>query len=229
MVSGNVVQVQAVTVTGTPNLLATKIDGENAGVGLTSGGDLQGIITSETVNGLTPFNVDSFVFRLQNVASTAAPPAIGTAVTVSDFTALDATPGNYIIDQQDVDLTNLAVPVVFDRAHIRRAQEVSAIYSTIGITTAPKKLKLKLQTLAGTVGAISGGIVLGQNTFVFTPPADSAFFLLTGQTSLTVVWQPSTSTLAATPTPGNPLHARGLLFFDTASGTYFLVADQFTP
>lgn len=72
---------------------------------------------------------------------------------------------------------------------------------------------------------------MGQNTFLFAPPADSAFVLLTGQTSLTVVWQPTPTTItaAATPTPGNPLHVRGLLFFDTASGTYFLIADQFTP
>jgi hypothetical protein len=229
MVSGNVVEVQAVSTTGSPNLLAKKIDGENAGVGLTSGGDLQGIINSETVNLLTPFNVNSFDFTVQNAASTAATPVIGSTITVSNFTTLDATAGNYIIDQQDVDLTNLAVPAIFDRVHIRRAQEVSAIYSAVATPSTPKKLKLKLQTLAGTVGAISTGTVTGQNTFLFTPPADSAFVLLTGQTSLTVVWQPSTSVVAAVPTPGNPLHVRGLLFFDTASGTYFLVADQFTP
>gem|GEM_PF-4194331 len=230
MSASNIVQVQAVTVTGTPNLLAKTIDGENAGVGLTTGADLQGVITTEVVSLVSPFNVDSLIFRVQNVATTAAPPplALGSAITVSDFTT---APTTFVIDQQDVDLTNLAgtFTPAFDRIHIRRAQDVSAIYSSAATTTAPKKLKLKLQTLAGTVGAISNGGVLNQQILVFTPPPDSVFTLLTGQATLTVVQQPSTVSLGTTVAPGNPLHVRGLLFFDTVSGGYFLVADQFTP
>jgi hypothetical protein len=224
LVAGNIVEVQAVTVTSTPNLLAKTIDGENAGVGMTTGADLQGAITTEVVNLLAPFNVDSFAFRVQNAASTSAAPPLGSAITVSDFSA----PTTFVIDQQDVDLTNLPFTAAFDRVHIRRVQDISAIYASAAATTAPKKLKLKLQTMAGTVGVISNGSVINQQLIVFTPPADSIFTLLTGQTTLTVIQQPSTVAAAAA-TPGNPLHVRGLLFFDTVSGKYFLVADQFTP
>ena len=235
LVAGNIVQVQAVTVpgisglaVGLPNLLAKLIDGENAGVGLTTGADLQGVVTSESVDVLTPFNVDAFIFRVQNVASTAAPPTLGGPITVNDFSA----PTVFLIDQQDVDLTNIPPALftpLFDRVHLRRAQEISAIYAVAGTTTAPKKIKLKLQTMPGTVVSIINGGVIGQSLIVFQPPADSIFTLLTGQTTLTVIQQPSTVVLGTVPAPGNPMHARGLLFFDTVSGTYFLVADQLTP
>ena len=224
IVTGNVVQVQSqMQPTGIP--LITNLDGENAGAGLTTGGDLQGIVDTATVGGLSPFNVTSFGLRIQDAASTAAPPTIGTEITINDFT----TPTVFLVDQQDVDLTNLSFTPTFDQVHIRPPQEVSAIYSNVAATAKPKKLKLRLQTLFGTAGAVTGGAVLNQTIIPFTPPADSMFVLLTGQTTLTVVAQPSSDTTQLVPASGLPMHVRGLLFFDDVSGKYFLIADHFEP
>jgi hypothetical protein len=224
IVAGNVLQVQSqMQPSGTP--LVTILDGENAGSGLTAGGDLQGIVDTTTVSPALPHDVTSFGLRIQDAASTAAPPAIGTEITINDFT----TPTVFLIDQQDVDLTNLPFTATFDQVHIREPQEVSAIYSTVAITNKPKKLKLRLQTFFGTCGAASAGTVLNQTLIPLNVPADSLFFLLTGQASITVVRQPSTDTTQALPNPGVNVHARGLLFWDDVSGKYFLIADKFTP
>ena len=226
--ASNILQVQAQTQSNGTEL-AKIIDGENAGSGLTTGGDLQGVVRTVTLAVPPapgpPFNVLSFGLRVQDAATTAAAPAIGSEVTITDFTA----PTVFLVDQQDVDLSNLSFTPLFDQQHIRPPQEVSAIYSAVASTTAPKKLKLRLQTLDGTVGAISNGTVANQFIIPFTPPADSIFVLLTGQTTLTVIRQPSSDTGLATPTAGLSIHARGLLFWDDVSGQYFLVADQFTP
>lgn len=224
IVGGNVVQVTAqFQPDGT--VLARTIDGENAGVGLTTGGDFRGIATSVTHSLLAPFNANAMDLRVQNVSAAAGAVAIGTNVTV-DFTAIGAVA--FVTDTQNVDLTTAITGFTptFDRPHLNTAQEISSIYATA--STAPKTIKLRLQTLAGTVGTISTGTTPTQKIIQFTPPADSYFVLLTGQTQLTVIQQPSTNAIA-TPTPGSPMHARGLLFWDDVSGAYFLIADQFTP
>jgi hypothetical protein len=224
IVGGNIVQVTAqFQPDGT--LLARTIDGENAGVGLTTGGDFRGIVTSTTHSLLAPFNADSMNLRVQNVSAAAGAVAIGSNVAV-DFTAIGAV--TFATDTQDVDLTTAITGFTptFDRPHLNNAQEISSIYPTA--STSPKTIKLRLQTLAGTVGTISNGTTPAQKVIQFTPPVDSYFVLLTGQTQLTVIQQPSTNAIAS-PTPGGTMHARGLLFWDDVSGTYFLIADQFTP
>jgi len=226
IVGGNILQV---TAQFEPNglLLARSIDGENAGVGRTTGGDFRGVITAAPHSLIAPFNADSMSFRVQNVSAAAGAVAIGSAVTV-DFTAIPAPA--FAIDQQGVDLaTSLPFTPTFDRVHINVGQEISSIYDA-GATTAPRKIKLRLQSLGGIVGVISDGSTPAQKIIQFTLPADSFLLLLTGETQITVVQQPSTTSVGgATPVAGQPLHVRGLLFWDDASGDYFLVADQFSP
>jgi hypothetical protein len=228
IVDKNILQVTAQYQTdGT--LLARSIDGENAGVGLTTGGDFRGIATSVTHDALSPFLAQNMALRVQNVSAAAGAVVPGTSVAVN-FTAIPAP--SFLIDQQDVDLTNLGTifTPVFDSRHLQTGQEISLIYATAPST--PKKLKLRLQTFGGQAGAAVGGAVAGQTTFPLILAADHWFVLLTGHNTITVVRQPSSVTTAATPSAGNPIHARGLLFWDPSpgpGGSYFLVADQFTP
>lgn len=226
IVGGNVVQVTAETTAG-GTLLAREVEGENAGVGLTSGGDFRGVVTAVAYSAVAPFDATNLSFRVQNVSAAAGAVAIGSNVSV-DFTAIPAV--NFVVDTQDVDVTTTVTGFtpVFDAASISPAQAISSIFATA--STSPKTIKLRLQTLTGTIGTVSNGAVASQKIIQFTPPLDSYFVLLTGQTQLTVVQQPSTTVLTGgDPNPGQVRHIRGLLFFDTASGTYFLIADQLAP
>jgi hypothetical protein len=223
----NIVQVQA-TMQSDGTLLATKVDGEDSGIG---GGDLEGVVRTVSLTGPIPSPVGSFTLDNRDAASTAAAPAPGSEVIINDFT----TPTVFLIDQQDVDLSSdlqgpaLNLLPAFDAVHLRPSQQVSAIYSAIGTLNKPKKLKLRLQNLAGTCGAPSNGNVVNQFLIPFSPPSDSLFVLLTGQTTLTVVRQATSDTSLATPNGGVTLHARGLLFWDDVTNQYYLVADRFTP
>lgn len=231
IVDKNILQVTAQFQTdGT--LLARSIDGENAGVGLTTGGDFRGILTAVPHNLLAPFEATGFDLRVQNVSAAAGGVTAGANQTVVFALPLPA----YEVDQQDVDLattilrpdTSTFTPA-FDDVHLQPGQEISLIYATV--PSAAKKLKLRLQTFNGQVGAISSGSVAGQTVFPLTLPADHWFVLLTGQNTITVIRQPST-VATATPVSGNAIHARGLLFWDSVpgpGGTYYLIADLFTP
>jgi len=101
--------------------------------------------------------------------------------------------------------------------------EVDSTTSGSGTTLTADKVKLKEQAFSGTVSASSGSG--GQTTFTLTVAADSAFALLTGSTTLTVVKQPGTELKGISSIfDGEAVRARGLLFFDGTN--YTLVAKR---
>lgn len=224
--AGNIVQVTTeMNPSGT--LLARTIDGENAGVGLGSGGDFRGPLTAVNHTLVTPFDATDFTMMVQNVSAAAGAVTPGTSQSVTFVLPLPA----YQVDQQAVDLTTVirrpdtsVFPPTFDSPHLQPGQEISLIYSAT--PSAPKKLKLRLQSFNGTVGAIATGSP-GQTLFPLTLPADHWFVLLTGKTTITVVRQPSSTGPAAV--SGTPIRARGLLFWDDVTDTYYLIVDQFAP
>ena len=238
--ANNVVEIQANTQLADGSLLAGSIIGLDAGAGHTTGADIQGVVTGVTYNvvPLTPV-VSAASVRVQNPNGNGTLPSAGSNLGLSDF----SLPPVLTIDQQDVDLSNLgASEGVFDISHLEPPQEVSVLYSNSGTLSKPSGMRLRLQTLAGTVLASSNGIVAGQQIIDFTPPADSIFNLLTCttagatpavdpgcQTHIRVIRQPSSDTSQAIPTAGQPIRVRGLLFWDSVNQRYVMVADRFVP
>lgn len=236
--AGNVVEIQANTQLADGSLLAGGILGLDAGAGHTTGADIQGVVTGVTYN-LVPIPpvVTAASVRVQNPNGNGTLPSAGSNLGLTDF----SLPPAFTIDQQDVDLSNIgASEGVFDISHLQPPQEVSVVYSNSGTLTKPSGIRLRLQTLAGTVLATSNGSVIGQTIIDFTPPADSIFNLLTCttggtttvatpgcQTHIRVIQQPSTDTSQATPSAGNPIRVRGLLFWDSVNLRYVMVADRF--
>jgi hypothetical protein len=237
--SGNVIEIQANSQLADGSLLAGSVIGLDAGAGHTTGADIQGVVTAVAYNIVpVPPLVTAASVRVQNPNGNGTLPSAGSNLALSDF----SLPPVFTIDAQDVDLSNLAASEgVFDLSHLQPPQEVSVLYSNSGVLTKPSGMRLRLQTLAGTVQASSNGIVANQKIIDFTPPADSIFNLLTCttgapdashpgcQTHIRVIQQPSTDITQATPTPGQPIRARGLLFWDSVNLRYVLVADRFVP
>lgn len=223
-----ILEVEAVT-QGNGTLIATRVEQEMTTTA--TGGSIQGIIRAVTLNATPPNPVDSFTMFVHNFATTGALPSLGNTIPV-DITAVPFDPLNpntdqFIIDGQGTDLTGLPFAPTFDPSSIRAMQEVEAIFPNITVNpTAAGRLKLKRQGFAGQVGVITGGSG-GQQIFQFSFPSDSAFAQITGVTTITGIKQASTEAVGgATVSPGNPLVVRGLLFFDTVSSGYFLVADR---
>jgi hypothetical protein len=83
------------------------------------------------------------------------------------------------------------------------------------------KVNLEQQALRGTVSGLSGATAAGPVTFTLTLPADSAFAMLSGRTSVSVFWQPGTNLHnLSSVNNGDTVRVRGLVFF---TGTAFNV------
>ena len=101
--------------------------------------------------------------------------------------------------------------------------EIDTAVPFAGATVNASTVKLEQQALAGTVSGLSG------SQFTLTLPSDSAFALLTGSTTISVISarnvQLSTSMSLAN---GATVRSRGLLFFNSTSGSYQLIAGRIT-
>jgi hypothetical protein len=152
----------------------------------------------------------------------------GTTVTLDGSTT-------YQIDQDGMDMSSLPFTPSFDAGHLYPGQSVMPV-STSGISMgggmmgggsmsgsmSSSGMTLEPQGLSGTVAA---AITSGSRTsFVMTLPADSAFSMLTGATSVTVNQQPGTTISGSTIASGATVHAFGLLFKD--SGQWKIVASR---
>lgn len=209
LTNGMIVEVGGVTQPD-GSLLAKKVEvKENNGM------ELEGLVTSVTGTPVTQFQM-----VVQDEDSSGSMPALGSTVTVN---VTNST--TFRFENDDVDLSNLTFTPTFDANTLGKAQrvEVDSTTSGSGTTLTADKVKLKEQALSGTVSASSGSG--GQTTFTLTVAADSAFALLTGSTTLTVVKQPGTELKGISSIfDGEAVRARGLLFFDGTN--YTLVAKR---
>jgi hypothetical protein len=182
-------------------LLASKVEAE-----IGEGGQDEGVVTSRTVG--TP---NTFVIAVQNL--TGNPLLLGTLRTVS----ADATT-EFLLPGGEADLSGLPfTPSFASFADLAVGQGV-VVRTPLAVPGVPPQVELALQTLRGTPTSQTG------NQFTLALPSDSAFHLLTGATSIDFIVQSNTSIVL-----GTPVHVRGLLFFDTPSGRYKLVATRVTP
>jgi hypothetical protein len=207
---GNIVEVNAAFESNN-TLLASKVEAE-VGIQL----EAEGVVVSRTAGSGSAAN--SLVVAVQDAAG-AGVPLPGTLLTVQ----ADGTTA-YILPSDEASLSGLPFTPAFSSfANLAVGQRVEVrTTSTFGAVVA--QIKLNLQTLRGTPNSQIG------NQYTLTLPADSAFLLLTGATSIDFVLQSSTELKGlSTIVLGTPLHVRGLLLFDSVSGRYKLVASRITP
>ena len=214
LTTGLIVEVDAVTQTD-GSLLATKVEAEieNDNDAL----EVEGLVTA--LIGLPPTGFQMVV--QDGAASGATAPALGATITVQ----IDSNT-RFRIDDDHVDLNNLPFVASFSANVLSPGQKVEVDTDTPATNNLlADKVKLKEQALRGTVSNLA--TVGNQSTFDLTVPADSAFALLTAQTTLQVVRQPGTrlrgiSSIAN----GDTVRTRGLLFFDGVS--YHMVTSRIT-
>jgi hypothetical protein len=199
-------------------LLAKRVEvEENSADGM----EVQGFVTSVTGTPATQFMLQN-EFQAGPIAALLDLLGIGTSVTVN-------VSGTTTFSVSDSDQFNLSgLPVAFDANDIGKAQRVDAgamhqaAFSMSGLVLSADHVRLRQQSLGGTVSNASGST---PGTFTLTMASDSAFALLSGQTTVTVQVLSSTSQNVMV-SNGGTVRVRGLLFFNGSSKTYTLVASS---
>jgi hypothetical protein len=164
--------------------------------------------------------VSSFTLVLQDGAGTGINTlALGGNLTVS----VNSSTG-FKVDAGELDLSGLTLPA-FSAATLSKGQrvEIDTSVPLAGATVAANAVKLEQEALVGTVSGLSG------SQFTLTVADDSAFKILTGMNTISVIGaknlQMSGSVGLAN---GNRVRVRGLLFFNSSSGGYQLIAGRVT-
>jgi uncharacterized protein DUF5666/uncharacterized protein DUF4382 len=207
---GNVVEVNAAFESNN-TLLASKVEAE---VGILQ--EAEGVVVSRTAgSGSTP---NSFTIAVQNSTATGV-LSPGILLTVQ----ADATT-TYILPADEASFSGLSFTPAFSSfANLAVGQRVE-VRTTSSFSAVVAQIKLNRQTVSGTPNSQTG------NQFTLTLPADSAFKLLTGATSIDFILQSNTELKGLSVVVlGTPLHVRGLLLLDTPSGRYKLVASRVAP
>lgn len=179
---------------------------------------LEGFVTSVTGTPATQFMISdefdsSFIAALLNLLG------VGDNITVNVSSSTTFT----VADTDDINTSGLSV--AFDASDMGKAQRVQASamhqgsFQQSGLTLTADRVRLLQQSLSGTVSNMSG------SQFTLTVAGDSAFALLSGQTTLTVQVLGSTAE-NMTVSNGAAVRVRGLLFFNHTSQTYTLVASS---
>ncbi|HEU5453781.1 MAG TPA: DUF5666 domain-containing protein [Terriglobales bacterium] len=224
---GMIVRVDGVTqADGT--LLATEVESV---LPVTTASDTQGLVTSITGNPVTSFTLLAQDGNGDGMSGEDGGHSMtGQVVTVNvdANTAFAEDGGNLTID-----------PAVFpfDAAHFSKGQNVEADSSSApqamgsggsALLVTAQKVTLRQQALTGLATNLTGSLTSGQFTLTLAP--DSAFALLTGQTTVTVTSQSTTDVREDTFNDDNggdgggdgggadigQVRVRGLLFFDGA-------------
>ena len=212
---GSLATQNVVEVTGTTNSDGTL----SASIVELQEGNLNGLQVSGNVTSTTGTPVTSLNMAVDEAISPTGPqPPLGSILSVNIVGA------TFSEDTDEVDLTGLTLPA-FDATTLTSAQQISVTTTTPNSTAiAADKVKLQQQDLTGNVLAIGAG------QFQITVANDSALFLLTGQSQVTVFQQPSTQLVGiGGVTLGTPVRVRGLLLFDsTATPPYEMVASRIT-
>jgi Domain of unknown function (DUF5666) len=200
------------------SLLAKRVEvDEDSDDGL----EAEGFITAVTGSPATQFMLNN-EFDSGPIAALLNVLGIGSGVTVnvSSGTAFS------ISDTDEINLGGLSVS--FDANDIGKAQRVEAgtmnqsLFQIAGLVLTADHVRLLQQSLDGTVSNLTGST---PGTFTLTAASDSAFALLTGQTTVTV--QVVSGTQEDMPVAnGGSVRVRGLLFFSGSTQTYTLVPSH---
>jgi len=194
------------------SLLATEVEGiENA-----SGAELEGLVTQVTGNPAAQVNFVAHDGSGSGVDDTKVGATISADVSGAQF---KVNKGN--IDTSGIGGLPSPPNFPFDASTIHAGQriEVESSSSLSGTATVAEKVKLQQQALVGTVSGLAGSVSSGPASFTLTLPADSAFAMLSGKTTVSVIWQPGTDLHnLSNVNNGDTVRVRGLVFF---TGTSF--------
>lgn len=195
---------------------------EVEGIENESGTELEGVLSQVTGNPATQLSV-------------VAQDGSGTGMNdskVGNVATIDVTGAQYSVDQGNVDTSGIGglpaspnFPFDATTVHAGQRVEVESSSTMSGTSLVADKVKLRQQGLTGTVSGLSAPTSAGPVQFTLTVAADSAFAMLSGQTTVTVFWQPGTELHGATSVKnGDSVRVRGLVFF---SGSNFkLIAKR---
>jgi hypothetical protein len=212
--SGVIVEVDAQSQSdGT--LLAKRVEVEEDS---DDGVETEGFVTAVTGSPATQFTLNN-EFDSGPIAALLNLLGIGTGVTVN----VSSTTAFSVSDTSRINLNGLSV--TFDANDIGKAQRVAAgamhqgSFQQSGLVLTADRGRLLQQSLTGTVSNLNG------STFTLTAANDSAFALLSGQTTVTVQ-VPTGTPEEITVNNGTAVRVRGLLFFNGITKTYTLVASR---
>ena len=184
--------------------LATKVEDEerNEAEGL----EVEGIITVVTGSPATQITIAHQVDSDDN-----ANPPVTVDLAINSNTQFSVR----------ADRLNLSSAPAFDATHIAKGQRIEADTSGKNVTPmVADKIKLREQALVGTVATTPAPSASG---FTLNLSPTSAFATLTGQTSIAVSIVSGTEQ-RVTPSGGNTIRVRGLVFF--SGGTYTMISSR---
>jgi Domain of unknown function (DUF5666) len=201
-----IVKVEGITMAD-GSLYAKEVEGEEDN----NGAEAEGVITAVTGNPATQLSLVAQDGMGSGVTST----TIGSTLNVNVANA------QYKVDKGSVDTSGLSgglpsntFPFDPTSVHAGQAVEVESNTSASGNSVSAEKVKLKQQGLTGTVSGLTGSTSAGPVTFTLTVASDSAFAVLSGQTTINVFWQPGTDLKNLSSVNNNDqVRVRGLVFF----------------
>jgi hypothetical protein len=214
LTAGRIVEVDA-QVQSDGSLLAKRVEVEEDS---DDGVETEGFITAVTGKPATQFTLNN-EFDSSPIAALLNLLGIGTGITVN----VGSNTTFSVSDSSQINLSSSSV--TFDANDIGKAQRVEAgamhegEFQQLGMTLTADRVRLLQQSLNGTVSNLNG------STFTLTMAGDSAFALLSGQTTVTVQTQSNTQE-DGTVANGAAVRVRGLLFFNGSTQTYTLVASH---
>jgi Domain of unknown function (DUF5666)/Domain of unknown function (DUF4382) len=213
---GALVRVEAHTLQD-GSLLATEVEllsGDERGEDHGEGENLEGLITATTGS-----PVGSFMLLVHDGAG----KQMNTGMMGASATINVSSNTDFRVNDGGLDLSGLNVPA-FSAATLSVAQEIEIdndSSTAAGGTVVARRIKLEPQALVGTISNSSG------NQFTLTVAGDSAFAMLTGVNTVTVVISSKTDDRDHLSTSDSSIvKVRGLLFFDPAQKSYTLVAKR---
>lgn len=194
----------------------TRADGslyakEVEGVESEGGGDMEGVITQVVGNPASQLAIVAQDGSGNGMDDT----KVGNSQTVN----LDGA--QFGIHQGSIDTSGISgLPsspnFPFDATTIHAGQRVDVETASMmaEVAFSAEKVELEQQALTGIASGLSGSTSTGPVTFQLSLPADSAFTLLSGQSSVTVFWQPRTNLRNLNSVNnGDTVRVRGLVFF----------------
>jgi hypothetical protein len=204
-----------VKVEGVTNPDGTLYAKEVEGIENEAGAEVEGLVTQVTGNPATQLSV----LAQDGVGSGVDDTKIGNIVTV------DVTGAQFKVNKSNVDTSGIGglpsspnFPFDAGTVHAGQRVEVEGASTMSGSTLTADKVKLEQQALTGTVSGLPGPTSVGPLTFTLTVAPDSAFAMLSGQSNVTIYWQPGTELHKLTSVNnGDTVRVRGLVFF-TGSG-----------
>jgi hypothetical protein len=182
------------------------------------GVETEGFVTSVTGSPATQFMLND-QFDSGPIATLLNLLGVGTAITVD----VNSNTAFSVSDTDEINFNGLSLN--FDANNLGKAQRVDAStmhqgsFQPSGMVLTADRVRLLQQSLNGSASNVSG------STFTLTMASDSAFALLSGQTTVTVQIVSGTQ-LDMTVANGNTVRVRGLLFFNGSAGAYTLVASH---